>query len=80
MAEPAFNELARGDSPNLTPDSLPTMYDLPSEGPEDGLPDHDHAIQPQLLSETFRAPRFSAKRTFTATDLYLYYDARHTNW
>lgn len=34
---------------------LPTMYDLPSEDPEeDGLPDEFHDFQPQLLRETFQ--------------------------
>lgn len=32
---------------------LPTMYDLPSEDPEEsGLPDEFHDIQPQLLSKS----------------------------
>ena len=34
---------------------MPTMYDLPSEDPEEpGLPDEFHDFQPELLSETFR--------------------------
>ncbi len=36
---------------------LPTMYDLPSEDPEEaGLPDEFHTFQPQLLRETFQSP------------------------
>ena len=35
--------------------ALPTMYDLPSEDPEEpGLPDEFHIYQPQLLRDTFR--------------------------
>jgi hypothetical protein len=34
-------------------ETLPTMYDLPSENPEEpGLPDEFHNFQPQLLRET----------------------------
>ncbi len=62
-------------SPRL---SLPTMYDLPSEDPEEpGLPDEYHALQPQLLSRTFRSPCHSPEQIFTGTDLNLYYDVRH---
>ena len=65
-------------SPRL---SLPTMYDLPSEAPEEpGLPDEYHALQPQLLSRTFRSPRYSPEQIFTGTDLNLYYDVRHPLW
>jgi Uma2 family endonuclease len=54
---------------------LPTMFDLPSENPEEpGLPDVFHPLQAFLLSLTFRidGPRF------TALDLNLYYDERNT--
>jgi len=61
-------------------EKLPTMYDLPSEDPEEpGLPDEFHYYQPQLLRETFRPPGFARDRYFVAADLNLYYDARHTN-
>ena len=59
---------------------LPTMYDLPSESPEDGMPDHFHLIQPQFLSETFCPPSYPADRVFTASDLYLYYDSQNPAW
>jgi len=38
-------------APPLPPkEALPTMYDLPSENPEEpGLPDDFHYYQPQLL-------------------------------
>ncbi len=61
--------------------ALPTMYDLPSEDPEDpGLPDLFHLSQPRLLDETFRSPICPADIVLTATDLNLYYDAYQTRW
>ena len=59
---------------------LPTMYDLPSEAPEEGLPDDFHYHQPQLLRETFRPPHYSPSQIYTASDLYLYYDEDHHKW
>ncbi len=57
---------------------LPTMYDLPSEDPEEpGLPDDFHYFQPQLLRETFAPPTWPADQVYVATDLNLYYDVRH---
>jgi hypothetical protein len=50
-------------------ETLPTMYDLPSENPEEpGLPDEFHDFQPQLLRETCQSSltyprRFSAGRS-----------------
>jgi hypothetical protein len=39
--------------PRSPKETLPTMYDLPSEDPEEsGLPDEFHDLQPQLLSHT----------------------------
>ena len=38
------------DPPRSAKEFLPTMYDLPSEDPEEpGLPDEFHLLQPQLL-------------------------------
>jgi Uma2 family endonuclease len=60
---------------------LPTMYDLPSEDPEEpGLPDEFHIFQPQLLRDTFRPPTYPPNQTFVASDLNLYYDSRHPLW
>jgi Uma2 family endonuclease len=60
---------------------LPTMYDLPSENPEEpGLPDEFHDLQPQLLSATLRLVDVKSDRIFTGTDLNLYYDTEHLNW
>jgi Uma2 family endonuclease len=67
--------------PLPAPETLPTMYDLPSEDPEEpGLPDEFHLHQPQLLRETFIVPGCDPSRVFVATDLNLYYDPRHTLW
>ncbi|MEH1853537.1 MAG: Uma2 family endonuclease [Nostoc sp.] len=69
------------DPPRPAKETLPTMYDLPSEYPEDsGLPDEFHLFQPQLLRETFYPPNYPADEVFVATDLNLYYDLRHTLW
>jgi Uma2 family endonuclease len=60
---------------------LPTMYDLPSEYPEEpGLPDEFHDLQPQLLSLTLRLLKYNRNQFFTGTDLNLYYDALHPLW
>ena len=66
---------------SLPREALPTMYDLPSEDPEEpGLPDEFHYYQPQLLRETFRPPLYAPERVFVGTDLNLYYDLRQTLW
>ncbi len=63
------------------PVPLPTMYDLPSENPEEpGLPDEFHDWQPQLLSQTFQPTTYPADRVFTASDLNLYFDSRNTRY
>ena len=62
-------------------DTLPTMYDLPSENPEDsGLPDTFHFFQAELLNNTFRPAEYSQEEIFSAIDLNLYYDLQHSNW
>jgi Uma2 family endonuclease len=69
------------DPPKSPRETLPTMYDLPSENPEEpGLPDEFHLLQPQLLSHTFRPPQYPAERIFCASDMNLYYDVRHSQW
>jgi Uma2 family endonuclease len=63
--------------PSLT---LPTMYDLPSEDPEEpGLPDEFHDLQPELLSTTLYLPSYRDNH-FIGTDLNLYYDVHHPLW
>jgi Uma2 family endonuclease len=63
------------------PLTLPTMFDLPSEDPEEpGLADTFHGLQPQLLDETLWLPQYPEDRAFRAFDLNLYYDPEHTGW
>jgi len=68
--------------PPLPPrETLPTMYDLPSEDPEEpGLPDEFHNLQPELLSRTFRCHCYPPHQVFSGTDMNLYYDVRHPKW
>jgi len=69
------------DPPRSAKDVLPTMYDLPSENPEEpGLPDQFHLLQPRLLDETFCPPHYPPNQVLTASDLNLYYDVRHSLW
>ncbi len=60
---------------------LPSMYDLPSEFPEEpGLPDEFHDHQPHMLSRTLSLLGYSRTQWFTGTDLNIYYDVRHPLW
>jgi len=69
------------DPPRSPRETLPTMYDLKSEDPEEpGLPDEFHDLQAQFLSLTFRPPHYPASRVFSASDMNLYYDVRHAQW
>ncbi|AOY83474.2 MULTISPECIES: Uma2 family endonuclease [Moorena] len=78
VAKPLFEQVIL---PHPAKETLPTMYDLPSEDPEEpGLPDEFHLWQPQLCSETFRPPNYESDRVFVASDLNLYYDPNHTAW
>ncbi|NEN88119.1 MAG: Uma2 family endonuclease [Okeania sp. SIO3H1] len=62
-------------------ETLPTMYDLPSEDPEEpGLPDEFHDFQPELLRQTFQPPNRNLERLFCGADMNLYYDVKHPNW
>ena len=61
--------------------SLPTMYDLPSENPEDsGLPDDFHPLQAFLLLLTFQPPNWNSNMVFSQLDHNIYYDANHPTW
>ncbi|MEB3191640.1 MAG: hypothetical protein VKL42_14980 [Snowella sp.] len=53
-------------TPPLSPrETLPTMYDLPSEDPEKpGLPDEFHLLQPELFALGFLAPQLRSGRLF----------------
>ena len=69
------------EPPRSPRETLPTMYDLPSEDPEEpGLPDEFHDYQPQLLRDTFRPPRYVPDRFFVAADMNLYYTVHHPLW
>ena len=73
--------IEQDDPPRSPKDILPTMYDLPSEDPEEpGLPDEFHDLQPQLLSRTLSLSGYSRENCFTASDLNLYYTVRHPLW
>jgi Uma2 family endonuclease len=62
-------------------ETLPTMYDLPSEDPEEpGLPDEFHDFQPQMLRETCQPPRYPLENMFIGTDLNLYYNVHQQLW
>jgi Uma2 family endonuclease len=62
-------------------ETMPTMYDLPSElVGESGLPDEFHLIQAALLTETCQPVGYSPEEILLASDLNLYYDPRHTQW
>ncbi|MEO0885917.1 MAG: Uma2 family endonuclease [Cyanobacteria bacterium J06648_10] len=62
-------------------ETLPTMYDLPSEYPEElGLPDEFHCFQPQLLRETCQPTTHPQESVFVGTDLNVYYDVHHPGW
>jgi len=69
------------EPPRSPRETLPTMYDLPSEEVgESGLPDEFHVFQSQLLRETFQPLNYSIDEVFVGTDINLYFDIRHTNW
>lgn len=73
--------IEQADPPRSPRETLPTMYDLPCEDPEEpGLPDEFHALQPQLLSRTLRLTGYTRENCFTASDLNLYYDVKHPLW
>lgn len=71
----------QSDPPLPPRQTLPTMYDLPSEDPEEpGLPDEFHIYQPALLRQTFQPSDYDPEEVFIASDLNIYYDLRHPNW
>lgn len=73
--------ITQSDPPLPAAQVLPTMYDLPSEEPEEpGLPDEFHDLQPLLLSLTLRLLKYNRDEFFTGTDLNLYYDVAHPLW
>jgi len=77
-----IKDLTESRNSSLAPrDTLPTMYDLPSEDPEEpGLPDEFHDLQPELLRFTFRPPEYYPSQVFSGTDMNLYYDVNNHLW
>ncbi len=75
------HRLFQRDSSLPPKSALPTMYDLPSEDPEEpGLPDEFHGLQAQFLSQTCQPKTYRADRMFMGRDINLYYDEDHLNW
>jgi Uma2 family endonuclease len=75
------HSIPQSSPPRPPRETLPTMYDLPSEWPEEpGLPDEFHDLQPQLLSRTLALADYSRDHWFAASDLNLYYDVHHPLW
>ncbi len=71
----------QSEPPRPARETLPTMYDLPSENPEEpGLPDEFHYLQPNFLSLTFRPSNYSPEEVFNIGNMNLYYDPRHPYW
>ena len=69
-------------NPPLPPrQTLPTMYDLPSENKEEpGLPDEFHDLQPSILREGFNPTNYNPGEIFIGADINLYYDIHHPQW
>jgi Uma2 family endonuclease len=81
MSSPSGRPIPRSASAPPARETLPTMYDLPSEFPEEpGLPDEFHDLQPQLLSRTLTLANYRREHWFTGTDLNIYYDVEHPLW
>ncbi len=81
MAFATGRSIPQSDPPRSPRETLPTMYDLPSEFPEEpGLPDEYHDLQPQLLSRTLTLAHYSRENWFAASDLNVYYDVQHPLW
>jgi Uma2 family endonuclease len=76
-----FNYIPQSDPPLPPHLTLPTMYDLPSENPEEpGLPDDFHFLQPLLLYLTFEPINWNPDLVYSACDINLYYDVNHPLW
>ena len=81
MAYATGRAVPQSDPPRPPRETLPTMYDLPSEFPEEpGLPDEFHDLQPQLLSRTLTLADYRREEWFSGSDLNVYYDVQHSSW
>ncbi|MGB3694468.1 MAG: Uma2 family endonuclease [Spirulinaceae cyanobacterium] len=69
-------------NPPLPPrETLPTMYDLPSENSEEsGLADEFHFLQPLLLYLTFQPHNWTPELVYSAVDINLYYTITNPLW
>ena len=77
---PVKTSIPQSDPPRSPRETLPTMYDLPSENPEEPGLDEFHLKQSNLLSKTFQPTNQNPDQVFCATDLNLYYDVTHPQW
>ncbi len=76
-----MQQISQSQSPLPPWETLPTMYDLPSDNPfGPGLPDDFHFLQPLLLYLTFLPTTWNCDRVYSAADLNLYYDLQHPQW
>ncbi|QKD82772.1 Uma2 family endonuclease [Thermoleptolyngbya sichuanensis A183] len=81
MSFPTGHAVPQTEPPRPPCETLPTMYDLPSEViGEPGLPDEFHDLQPQLLSRTLSLADYPRDQWFAGADLNLYYDVHHPLW
>ncbi|PSN18593.1 hypothetical protein C7271_11715 [filamentous cyanobacterium CCP5] len=72
------HSIPQSDPPKSPRETLPTMYDLPSEFPEEpGWPDQYHPLQCQLLRRTLDLTHTGHNEWFTGSNLNIYYDVRH---
>jgi Uma2 family endonuclease len=69
-------------NPPLPPrETLPTMYDLPSENKEEpGLPDEFHGLQQSILRDGFKPTNYNLAEIFIGADINIYYDIHHLQW
>jgi len=68
--------------PPLSPrETLPTMYYLPSDNPnESGWSDQFHFLQSHLLSISFQPHQYYPTNVFCMGNMNLYYNVRQQNW
>ena len=78
--QPQLIVVEQTDPPRPPADTLPTMYELPSENPEEPGLDQFHSWQAELLTQTFLPPDYPREEMLIASDLNLYYDVHHTNY
>lgn len=72
--------ISPNDPPRPPRETLPTMYDLPSEDPEElGCLITFMISNPNCYEKLF-VPCYSPEQFFIARDMNLYYDVHHFNW